>query len=71
MVIIVGMNDNQDYDEDGDYGDDDDFDYEQFVEDNYGQRLTNTKTKPIWRLVAVVLLLLIGLSAAVQIGAMF
>lgn len=60
--------DDDDYDDDGD---DEDFDYEQFVEDNYGQQLTNTETKPIWRLVAVVLLVLIGLTAMLQIGAMF
>lgn len=65
------MKEDEEFDDDGDYGDDDDFDYEQFIEDNYGQQLTNTETKPIWRLVAVVLLVLIGLTAVLQIGAMF
>lgn len=50
---------------------DDDFDYDQFVEDNYGHTLTNTATKPIWRLVAVVMLVLIGLSVMMQFGAIF
>lgn len=36
---------------------DDDFDYEEFVEQNFSPRATNTGTDPLWRLVAVVLLL--------------
>ncbi|TWT49678.1 hypothetical protein Pla22_48760 [Rubripirellula amarantea] len=35
----------------------DDFDYEEFVSENYGTSISNTQTKMIWRLVAVVLLL--------------
>jgi sarcosine oxidase delta subunit len=44
-------------DESGDDAGDDDFDYDEFVEENFSGRATNTKTRPLWRLVAVVLLL--------------
>jgi uncharacterized membrane protein YvbJ len=44
-------------DEYGDDVGDDDFDYEEFVEENFSGRATNTRTRPLWRLVAVVLLL--------------
>ena len=42
---------------------DDDFDYEEFVQDEFADDgvshgLTNEKTKPFWRLIAVILLLL-------------
>jgi hypothetical protein len=42
---------------------DSDFDYDEFVEDEFADdgvshALTNQKTKPVWRLVAVILLLL-------------
>jgi uncharacterized membrane protein YvbJ len=40
----------------------DDFDYEQFVEENFATGSTNTQTRPVWRLVAVVLLLLFALG---------
>jgi uncharacterized membrane protein YvbJ len=40
----------------------DDFDYEQFVEENFTTGSTNTRTRPLWRLVAVVLLLLFALG---------
>jgi hypothetical protein len=46
---------------------DDDFDYDEFVEnefadDGVSHALTNQKTKSIWRLVAVILLLLASLG---------
>jgi hypothetical protein len=44
-------------DDAGDDVGDDDFDYEEFVEENFAGRATNTRTRPLWRLVAVVLLL--------------
>lgn len=50
--------DDEEWDDDGDYGDDDDFDYESFVEENFGGRLSNTSTKPLWRFVAFVLLVI-------------
>ncbi len=34
----------------------DDFDYEEFVEDNFSPRLTNTNTHPLWRFTAALLL---------------
>ena len=39
-------------------GDDDDgFDYDAFVDQNFSSGLTNTRVAPLWRLVAVLLLL--------------
>ncbi|MGB7326549.1 MAG: hypothetical protein WBD31_16865 [Rubripirellula sp.] len=68
------MNGDDDYDEDefdeDDTGDDD-FDYDAFVEDNFGSNLTNTETKPLWRLVAVVLLIVFVGAAVLQVMAMF
>lgn len=40
----------------------DDFDYEQFVDENFSERVTNTQTPTLWRFVAVMLLLLFALS---------
>ncbi len=34
----------------------DDFDYEEFVEDNFSPRVTNTNTHPLWRFTAALLL---------------
>ena len=53
-----------DDDDDDDWDDSDDGDshfldddeYDQFVDEHFPNRLTNTKTKPLWRFVAVVLL---------------
>ncbi len=42
----------QDWDDDSE----DDFDYEEFVEDNFSPRVTNTQTAVIWRVTALVLL---------------
>ncbi|TWU55118.1 hypothetical protein [Rubripirellula reticaptiva] len=67
------MNSDEDYDEDefdeDDTGDDD-FDYDAFVEDNFESKLTNTETKPLWRLVAVVLLIAVVGAAVLQVMAM-
>jgi hypothetical protein len=40
---------------DDQYGDGDDFDYEQYVEDNHSSSLTSTSLSPLWRAVIVVL----------------
>ncbi len=45
-----------------DGSDDDDFDYDAFVEENFSDRLTNPTTAPLWRLVAVVLLIIFVLG---------
>jgi hypothetical protein len=37
--------------------DDEDFDYDDFVEQNFSDRLTSTRIAPIWRFVTVLLLL--------------
>lgn len=37
--------------------DEDDFDYDAFVEQNFARGSTNTRVAPLWRLVAVLLLL--------------
>lgn len=47
---------------DDDWSTDDDFDYDEFVEQNYGESVTNTQTAPLWRLVAIILLVLFGLG---------
>ncbi|TWU47294.1 hypothetical protein Poly51_50930 [Rubripirellula tenax] len=60
-----------DYD---DYDSDDtgeDFDYDNFVEDEFGDGLTNTETKPLWRFVSVVMLCLLLAAAFLQVLAMF
>lgn len=57
-----GSSDSDGWREDEWSDDGDDFDYEEFVEDNYGGSTTNTKTAPIWRFVAVILLILFGLG---------
>lgn len=61
--------DDDSYDKD-DSGDDD-FDYDSFVEENFGDSVTNTQTKPLWRLVTVVLLSLIAVAAVLQFLAIF
>jgi RNA-splicing ligase RtcB len=60
--------DEEGYDQDGDYGDDDDFDYDQFVNENFGSGMTNTQTRPLWRFVAVVLLVIFGLGILTQVA---
>lgn len=50
------------FDDQGDDYEDDDFDYEAFVEENFSGNLTNKQTKPLWRLVSVVLLIAFALS---------
>lgn len=45
----------------------DDFDYDQYVEDHFPESrdvssLTNTQTRPLWRFVAVMLLLLFAIG---------
>lgn len=53
-----GSSDSDGWRDDYDHeADDDDFDYEAFVEENFSGRSTNTQTRPLWRLVVVVLLL--------------
>ncbi len=44
----------------------DDFDYDEFVEDNFSSTAVNTNTRPIWRLVALVLLVLFALAYMIQ-----
>ena len=45
------------------YGDDtEEFDYEEFVEENFSDSLVNSQTKPVWRWVAIGLLLLFVLG---------
>jgi len=41
-----------------DYDTDDDFDYEQFVQDNFSSSRVSHSLSPVWRGVAVILLLL-------------
>ncbi|NNE00780.1 MAG: hypothetical protein HKN47_25975, partial [Pirellulaceae bacterium] len=55
--------------EDRDFDEDDDFDYDDYVrehfpDDGVSAALTNTTTKPLWRMVAVILLLLFLLGYA-------
>ena len=38
----------------------DDFDYEEFVEDNFSSRVTNTQTPVIWRVTALILLIILA-----------
>ena len=57
-----GSSDSDGWREDEDWSDNDDFDYEQFVEDNFEGSMTNTQTAPLWRLVAVILLILFGIG---------
>ena len=52
-----GWRDDEDYETDVD-----DFDYEQYVEDNFSSSLTTTRTPPLWRWVAVLLLVLFALG---------
>ncbi len=40
----------------------DDFDYDQYVEENFPETVTNTQTRPLWRLVAVILLALFAMG---------
>lgn len=50
---------------------DDDFDYDEFIEENFSSGLTNTQTRPLWRLVAVILLALIVIFFLFQLSAVF
>lgn len=52
-----GWRDDQEYDTDVD-----DFDYDRYVEENYPGTVTNTQTRPLWRLVAVILLALFAMG---------
>ena len=38
--------------------DDEEFDYDDYISEEFGTSVTNTRTRPLWRLVAVVLLIL-------------
>ncbi len=51
-----GSSDADGWKEDWENEDEDDFDYQQFVQDNFSAQVTNTATPVIWRLTAVVLL---------------
>lgn len=44
--------------DEADYSSEDDFDYDEYVAENLSGGVTNTKTSPLWRFVAVVLLLI-------------
>ena len=58
-----GSSDSDGWQDRGDYDTEtDDFDYEQFVDENFSESVTNTQTAPFWRFVAVVLLLLFALG---------
>jgi uncharacterized membrane protein YvbJ len=58
-----GSSDSDGWRNEQDWGDDaDDFDYEQFVEREFGTSQTNTAIAPFWRWVAMVLLILFVLS---------
>jgi hypothetical protein len=37
---------------------DDDFDYDRFIQDEFATTMANTRTRPIWRFAAVVLLMI-------------
>lgn len=60
------MNDDYHDDSDENYEEDgwaeEEFDYDLFIADNFSDQVTNTETKPFWRLVSVLLLLVFGLS---------
>lgn len=47
-------------DEDDDFADD--FDYDDYVRQNFSETITNTQTRPLWRLVAVILLALFAMG---------
>lgn len=59
-----GSSDSDGWREEGEWDDDadDDFDYDQYVADNFEGSTTNTNTAPMWRLVAVILLVLFALG---------
>ncbi|MEM8668836.1 MAG: zinc ribbon domain-containing protein [Planctomycetota bacterium] len=69
-----GASDSDDWNEDGDWEEDhDEFDYDEFVQNEFGQgepgqSVTNTNTAPIWRLVAVILLIMIALGYLMAFG---
>ena len=52
-----GSSDADGWREDFDNDIDDDFDYEQFVEENFPEHTTNTQTRTLWRFIALILLL--------------
>jgi hypothetical protein len=57
-----------DWDEDDADDWDDDFDYESFVEQNFSDKMTNTETKPLWRWVSVILLVVFAFSVFVAMA---
>ena len=54
------------YDNEG-YGDEDEFDYDQFVEDNFSQSRTSTTLSPLWRAVAIMIVVAFVVSVFVQL----
>jgi len=52
-------------DDDAELLGDDDFDYDEFVRENFSRAVTRTQTRPLWRIVAVVLLVLAAFSLLV------
>lgn len=61
--------DDDEYDID-DPGVDEDFDYDEYIAANHSDGLTNTETKPVWRLVAVILLVVFSLGLLLQIASL-
>ena len=60
---FCGSSDTDGWAEEGEWSDDsDDFDYEEFVENNFGGSNSNTQIAPGWRAVALILLILFGLG---------
>ena len=51
-----GSSDADGWSDEADVAVDDDFDYDEFVEQHFSDGLTNTQISPIWRFVAVLLL---------------
>jgi uncharacterized membrane protein YvbJ len=56
-----GSSDADGWKEDWEDAGDEDFDYEAFVEENFTPRSTNTQTPVIWRVTALVLLIVFAL----------
>ena len=53
-----GSSDSDGWRDESESWDDDEFDYDEYVEREHGTSVANTETKAIWRLVAIVLLVL-------------
>ncbi len=64
------MNDDEDEDMDDD-GDGEDFDYDSFVEENFSSNLSSKTLSPIWRFVAIAMLVMLGLVFLLQIAELF